>query len=152
MRIDRYCEVAESPDLVSYRRALVAAAQSMDFGRVVAIHFAFGVGSDALRLPGDPQRLARAMGDLVLLATHAHAAAERLLRPDPARVDCIPMSRREQEVMQWTRAGKTAWETGVILGISERTVVHHIGQAMRKLGSINKHQAVLKALSLGWIR
>ena len=41
--------------------------------------------------------------------------------------------------------GKTAWEVGTILGISERTAVLHLQNAMRKLESVNKHQAVLKA-------
>ena len=46
------------------------------------------------------------------------------------------------------RTGKTAWEVGAILGISERTAVSHLNNAMRKLGCVNKHQAVLKALRL----
>ena len=37
------------------------------------------------------------------------------------------------------------------LGISERTAVLHVNNAMHKLGCINKHQAVLKALRLGLI-
>jgi DNA-binding CsgD family transcriptional regulator len=47
--------------------------------------------------------------------------------------------------------GKTAWEVGQILGISERTAVLHVNNAMHKLDSVNKHQAVLKALRLGLI-
>lgn len=47
--------------------------------------------------------------------------------------------------------GKTAWEVGTILGISERTAVLHVNNAMHKLGCVNKHQAVLKALRLGLI-
>jgi DNA-binding CsgD family transcriptional regulator len=48
--------------------------------------------------------------------------------------------------------GKTAWEVGNILGITERTAVLHANNATHKLGSANKHQAVLKALRLGLIR
>jgi len=47
--------------------------------------------------------------------------------------------------------GKTAWEVGAILGISERTAVLHVNNAMHKLACVNKHQAVLKALRLGLI-
>ena len=50
------------------------------------------------------------------------------------------------------REGKTAWEVGSILGITERTAVLHLNNAMHKLGASNKHQAVLKALRLGLIR
>jgi DNA-binding CsgD family transcriptional regulator len=38
------------------------------------------------------------------------------------------------------------------MGISERTAVSHINNAMHKLGCVNKHHAVLKALRLGLIR
>jgi DNA-binding CsgD family transcriptional regulator len=39
----------------------------------------------------------------------------------------------------------------VLLGISERTVVFHVNNAMHKLNCVNKQQAVLKALRLGLI-
>jgi DNA-binding CsgD family transcriptional regulator len=58
---------------------------------------------------------------------------------------------RELEALRWTMAGKTAWELGAILGISERTAVLHVNNAMKKLDCSSKHQAVLKALRLGLI-
>ena len=58
---------------------------------------------------------------------------------------------RELEALRWTMDGKTAWEVGGVLGISERTAVLHINNAMHKLGCVSKHQAVLKALRLGLI-
>ena len=48
--------------------------------------------------------------------------------------------------------GKTAWEVGDLLGISERTAALHVNNATHKLDCVNKHQAVLKALRLGLIR
>ena len=48
--------------------------------------------------------------------------------------------------------GKTAWEIGRILAISEQTVVRHLGHAAHKLTCVNKVQAVAKALRLGLIR
>ena len=48
--------------------------------------------------------------------------------------------------------GKTAWELGRILGIAEQTAVRHLYNASHKLGCVNKHQAVLKALRLELIR
>ena len=68
---------------------------------------------------------------------------------DPGLPSLTP---REIESLRWTMDGKTAWEVGNILGISERTAVLHVNNAMHKLGCINKHQAVLKALRLGLIR
>ena len=53
--------------------------------------------------------------------------------------------------MRWTLEGKTAWETGRILGISTRTAEIHATNALRKLGCVNKHQAALRAFQNGWL-
>ena len=76
----------------------------------------------------------------------------RVLLPVAAALDGPSLTPRELEALRWTMDGKTAWEVGSILGITERTAVLHLNNAMRKLGSVNKHQAVLKALRLGLIR
>ena len=77
----------------------------------------------------------------------------RLLSPAlPAPIERPPLlTPRELEALRWTMEGKTAWEVGAILGISERTAVLHVNNAMHKLGCASKHQAVLKALRLGLI-
>jgi len=115
-------------------------------------HFALGFDGDA-PLPKDGTALMRLLADLQLVAVYAHAAAERLLLPSLLNESDKPpkLTPRELEVLKWTLDGKTAWETAAILGISERTAVLHITQAMRKLETVNKHQAALKALRLGLI-
>lgn len=51
--------------------------------------------------------------------------------------------------MLWTLRGKSAWETAVILGISEHTVVKILRSATGKLDAPNKQSAALKAMMLG---
>ena len=75
----------------------------------------------------------------------------RLLLPPTQQPERPALTPRELEVLRWTMDGKTAWEVGAVLGISERTVVFHVNNASHKLGCINKQQAVLKALRLGLI-
>ena len=75
----------------------------------------------------------------------------RLLLPASEQAERPALTPREIEALYWTMEGKTAWEVGQILGISERTAVLHVNNAMHKLGCVNKHQAVLKALRLGLI-
>ena len=70
---------------------------------------------------------------------------------EPLTGEC-PLSGRERDVLGWTLAGKTAWEVSKILGISEGTASQYLSRAARKLDSVNKHQAALKALRLGWIQ
>ena len=40
-------------------------------------------------------------------------------------VDELKLSPRELECLKWAAAGKTAWETSIILDISEGTVKFH---------------------------
>jgi DNA-binding CsgD family transcriptional regulator len=113
-------------------------------------HFQIGVDRDR-PLPSDIGRLQRLVADLQLFAVHAQDAALRLLLPSVQQPERPALTPREIEALNWTMDGKTAWELGQILGISERTAVLHINNAMHKLGCVNKHQAVLKALRLGLI-
>jgi DNA-binding CsgD family transcriptional regulator len=91
------------------------------------------------------------VADLQLFAVHAQDTAMRILLPEPLRPEAPGLTPRELEALRWTMDGKTAWEVGNILGITERTAVLHVSNAMHKLGCSTKHQAVLKALRLGLI-
>jgi DNA-binding CsgD family transcriptional regulator len=59
----------------------------------------------------------------------------------------ILVSVRELECLKWIAEGKTAWEAGVILGISERTVRFHLNAAREKLDCLTTTQAVAKAVA-----
>lgn len=127
-------------------RTGIAMALHLPEGR----HFVFGVERDQ-SLPADALELQRLVADLQLFAVYAQDAALRLLLPALHQAERPALTPRELEVLRWTMEGKTAWEVGAILGISERTAVLHVNNAMHKLGCTNKHQAVLKALRLGLI-
>lgn len=89
------------------------------------------------------------MSDIQLLAHHVHA---RYLAMVVMREEKIPaLSPREIETLTWAAAGKSADETGSILGLSFRTVEAYLISARYKLTSITKTQAVAKALRLGII-
>ncbi|MDE2629280.1 MAG: autoinducer binding domain-containing protein, partial [Burkholderiales bacterium] len=114
-------------------------------------HFILGVERDR-PVPSNAEELTRMVADLQLFAVHAQDAALRILMPaslDPSLPSLTP---RELETLRWTMAGKTAWEVGDLLGITERTASLHVNNATHKLGCVNKHQAVLKALRLGLLR
>lgn len=63
----------------------------------------------------------------------------------------LNLSARELECLAWCAAGKTAWETGQILGLSEWTIVYHLEKTKRKLGLGTKQQLVARAISLGLV-
>lgn len=62
-----------------------------------------------------------------------------------------PLTARELACLHWTSIGKTSWETGVILGITERTVNFHIQNACRKLGVHGRQAAITIALNAGLV-
>lgn len=138
-------ELWEEQARFGYRTG-IAMALHLPEGR----HFAMGVERDQ-PLPSDGGELTRLVADLQLFAVHAQDAAMRVLSPAAALADRPSLTPRELEALRWTMEGKTAWEVGAILGISERTAVLHVNNAMHKLDCASKHQAVLKALRLGLI-
>ncbi len=87
---------------------------------------------------------------LTLLAQffHAQSRGRFFENPDLAATRLSP---RERECLLWTARGKSAWEIGAILSISERTVVFHLSNAMHKLGVHNKIFGVVKAVMAGLI-
>jgi DNA-binding CsgD family transcriptional regulator len=114
-------------------------------------HFFIGVDRDR-PLPSNPNEVARRVAHLQLFAAHAQDAALRILAP-PSPLPMTPaLTARELEALRWTMDGKTAWEVGAILKISEQTAARHLSNATRKLGCVNKVQAVVKALRLGLMR
>ena len=125
----------------------VALALHMPEGR----HFFIGVERDQ-PVPTDPGELTRVVADLQLFAVHAQDAAVRILLPSLVDPTLPSLTPRELEALRWTMEGKTAWEVGDLLGIAERTAALHVNNATHKLGCVNKHQAVLKALRIGLLR
>jgi DNA-binding CsgD family transcriptional regulator len=114
-------------------------------------HFLLGVERDQ-PVPAHAGELTRMVADLQLFAVHAQDAALRILVPGPVDPSLPSLTPRELESLRWTMEGKTAWEVGHVLGITERTASLHVNNATHKLGCVNKHQAVLKALRLGLLR
>lgn len=99
----------------------------------------------------DETRLPELIGLAQLLAGFVHAGVKGLIASSGQRNLPVDLTPRERESLQWTGSGKTAWEISKILGISERTVVFHLTNAVQKLGANNRTQAIAIALSRGLI-
>lgn len=96
--------------------------------------------------------LAALVGHVQLLASLLHAAVARLELPHLVPQAQVRLTERERECLRWAGDGKTAWEIGQILNVSERTAVFHLNNCVQKLGATNKVQAVVQAMSLGLLR
>jgi DNA-binding CsgD family transcriptional regulator len=113
-------------------------------------HFALGMERDRA-LPRDATQVTRWAAELQLYAVHAMEAAMQLLVQPAHRPPVPALAPRELECLKWSMEGKTAWETGTILGLTERTVVHYLRNAARKLGCVNKQHAIARALRSGLV-
>lgn len=63
----------------------------------------------------------------------------------------IPLTNRQIECVMWTGRGKSDWEIGQIMGISELTVVQHQKMARDRYGVNTRTSLVLRALFDGLI-
>lgn len=63
-----------------------------------------------------------------------------------------PLTPRQIECVEWASKGKTAIETGIILGIGRWGVERHIYDAAKTAEVMNKTQLVAEALRKGWIQ
>lgn len=59
------------------------------------------------------------------------------------------LTAREQSCLHWAALGKTSWEIGAILGITERTVNFHIANTCTKLDVYTRQAAIVIALQTG---
>lgn len=62
------------------------------------------------------------------------------------------LSPRELEVLRWLLNGKSNWDIGKILHISEYTVKNHVQRILKKLNASSRQHAVAKALESGIIQ
>jgi DNA-binding CsgD family transcriptional regulator len=61
------------------------------------------------------------------------------------------LSSRQIECLSWAAEGKSDWEIGAIIGISENTVHRHIEKAKAILGVRTRMQAVIAAWRRRWL-
>ncbi len=125
-----------------------------------------GLSTSVHGAPGEAGLLSLATGDSVqaskgrifesiaetqLLATYIHEAVRRVMLVGATGVADVHLTAREKECLLWTAEGKSSWEIGRILNISENTILYHLKNAARKLDASNRQQAVARAITLGLI-
>ncbi|MGO4525460.1 autoinducer binding domain-containing protein [Microvirga sp. 2MCAF35] len=88
-------------------------------------------------------------GVLTLLATYALGRSILLREEDRSTITLTP---RERETLQWAAEGKSEWEIGERMGISEHGVDKHMRSAREKLGTRTRTHAVAEAIRLRLIK
>lgn len=95
--------------------------------------------------------LDRNLGQLRVIAAQFFFSLTDLWKANGMTPRPPALTPRERECMQWTAAGKSAWEIGQILHISEPTVRFHLSNAFTRLGASNRIVAVVRAVRWGLI-
>jgi DNA-binding CsgD family transcriptional regulator len=146
---DLFLETDSMPMLEEARRF------GLGFGISLPIHEMHGVKSMVSLARDQAFDDAREEAELVssgrLLANCAHFAYRKFLHGEMRGEVEQSLSGQERECLRWVALGKTSYEIGRILHISEGTVVFHIKNLMEKLDVKNRPQAVAVAFRLGLI-
>jgi DNA-binding CsgD family transcriptional regulator len=80
---------------------------------------------------------------------HLVLMEEQSMNAPPELLLASGLTPREAEVLAWVAQGKTNRETGLILGLSTRTVQKHLERVFTKLGVESRTGAILKAWQTG---
>ncbi|MDB5526165.1 MAG: rhiR [Rhizobium sp.] len=89
------------------------------------------------------------MLQLHMICTHVFERLYQVSKRDQKAGE--DLTQREIDCLNWTAAGKTSIEISNILSLSEHTVNHYLNRATKKLDTVNRTQAVAKALRMGII-
>lgn len=100
------------------------------------------------QLDGDDPQLQQM---LPMVAGAAVTHALRLRRQSTA-VAGVHLSPREAEALRWVSEGKSDWEIGVLMRISEHGVDKHLRSVFVKLKAVSRAHAVAEALRRGVLR
>ena len=119
-------------------------------GICVPLHGPFG-DTFAMSLASDYRGVApRVVIDkLYAITAQFHMAFLRMIVRDPVVSPSVELTSREAECLTWSSRGKSSWDIGMILFISENTVNFHIKNAMKKLDCTTRILAIVKAIRMG---
>lgn len=146
-------DVASSPSRDENKSQLVIALfERFRMTRFVYLptHDASGIRG-AVSFAGDRELFSsEEIKDLFYIAIHVFDRLAEIRSLDVRVIDAL--TDREIDCLNWTAAGKTSAEIAEILALSEHTVNHYLNRATKKLDTVNRTQAVAKALRVGLIK
>lgn len=140
-----WAEVRYDPSRRATHRVMEAArSYGLSSGYSVPIVGARGEQA-CITMAGPERGLPKGMLPAIhLMSIYAYSQARDLLmgrHPPYER-----LSPREKEVLKWAAGGRSNWEIGVVLAISERAVRRHVQSAARKLGAASRTAAIVNAI------
>jgi len=105
-------------------------------------------------LSGDRREAVLAsLGDLMLIAMALHEGvlSWRVARTAVRKHAGPCLTQRECDCLKFAARGMTSADIGNKLSVTERTVNFHFGRLRRKLGALNRPEAIAKGVSMGLV-
>lgn len=144
-----WSDVTETRPLGKRESSVMSLAREfeMDCGFVVPIFDTSG-NTGLISIAGLGVRIDEQLrGALTLASTYVHNRLCTMKRKE--REDDVRLTAREMECLKWIAAGKSDWQIGQILSISNKTVNYHVENVKRKFGVATRIQAVVAAMRQG---
>ncbi|GAA0739807.1 LuxR family transcriptional regulator [Sphingomonas sp. ABOLD] len=144
-------EIAESAALTSAEAdtLALAAAHGLRGGVSMAVHLP-GKRELLVSFAGSQQRRTEPSVTAAAWMVAAQACnCWRRLEPAPPPIATRPLTRRQRECLVLVAQGKSDWDIGQILGLSDQTVHAYIGAIRSRYGSAKRVQLVVRALFEG---
>jgi DNA-binding CsgD family transcriptional regulator len=121
-----------------------------DHGRIV-------VAFNSRVTPVSPERkamIAGQLGELMLFAVSFHDffMAHFVDHNKALMTRVAPLTQRERHCLELAANGMTSRDIGLKLGSTERTVNFHAHNMIRKMGVLNRKEAIAVAIARGWVR
>lgn len=119
-------------------------------------HGRFGATFNSPISPVDDARreaISARLGAMMMLTAGFHDLfmANVVSRGVPPAQQGAPLSPREKQCLELAARGMTSADIGIKLGIAERTANYHFSNVLSKLGVLNRHEAIAKAVAHGLI-
>lgn len=148
-----WSEAPLSPAIETRQRLIMREARDFGLLNGLAVPIVLVDGSlGSISFGGSHVNVPRkAIGEINLIAIYAMGRAVQL-RSEVENSVRAQLTPREREALQWAAEGKTMTEIGHRLGISDRTVEHHLKAAAVKLGAVNRAHTIAEAFRAGIIQ
>ena len=98
--------------------------------------------------------IAEQLGELMLFAVSFHDffMAHFVDNNKALMTRVAPLSKRERDCLELAANGMTSRDIGLKLGITERTANFHFNNTIRKMGVLNRKEAIAVGIARGWVR
>lgn len=106
-----------------------------------------GFSTDEIQVDKNSQN--KKIASITILLPYLHEAASRISYRKPCRYEVESLSTREKQCLIMVAQGIVANNIAEKLGVSNRTVKHHIDSAREKLGATTRCRAVVIAILRG---